>query len=71
VREVAESRAAVGFVDRDAEQAEVAQLAPQVGRKQVSRSIAAARGAISAAANCCTVSRSMSMVSPRWKSSER
>src|SRR5512144_1676602 len=34
------------------------------------RSIPAARGAISSRANCCTVARSMSIVSPRWKFSD-
>ena len=42
--------AAVLLLDGDAEQAEVAELAPQVHREFVERSISAARGAISAAA---------------------
>jgi hypothetical protein len=52
------------FLDRNTEQAQVSELAPQVGGELVVASICAARGAISLAAKSRTLSRSIAMVSP-------
>ena len=66
--EIAQARAAILLLDGDAEQAERADLRPQVAREiGCSRSISAARGAISFCENACTVSRIASAVSPRSK----
>ena len=64
VREVAHRRAAVLFLDRDAEQAEGAELAPQVGGELVRLvDLRRARRDLFAAKSR-TDSRSMSIVSP-------
>jgi hypothetical protein len=46
MREIAQAAAAVFLLHRDAEQAELAHLRPEVARELVVRSISAARGAI-------------------------
>ena len=71
VLEVAEPRAAVLLLHRDAVQAHVAELRPQVraGTRSI-LSISAASGAISSAVKPRTLARSWSAVSPRSKLSE-
>ena len=66
--EVAEAGTAVFLLDRHAEQPHRPHLLPQVVRERHwTRRCRAARGAISRAANPCTLVRSMSAVSPRLK----
>jgi hypothetical protein len=68
VLEVAHAGAAVLLLHGDAEDAEVAELAPEVGGNSLRASISAARGATSAAAKRATSARRASAVSPRPKS---
>ena len=63
--EIAQPEAAEGLLDRDAVQAQLAHLRPELAGKAFSASIRAAIGAILSAAKRAVVSRMASAVSPR------